>query len=233
MTKRVLVVDDEPDVCRLVTFNLRNAGFIPTAVSCGAEALLEVGMNQPDVIVLDVGLPDISGLDVCRKLRTRKELRDIGILMLTAAGLDEDKIDGLQAGADDYVIKPFNVQELILRVGALARRIGERKEARLQPSGTVIYHGALSVDTSSHEVRDGQNVIDLRPLEYKLLVTMLSEAGRVFSRQELLCTVWEMEQGGSPRTVDVHIRRLRQNLGDYAGVVETVPGFGYRVQAGG
>jgi len=226
---RVLVVDDEPDVCRLVTYSLDKAGFETRSAATAAEALLSAARNKPAVVVLDVGLPDMSGVDVCRRLRDDAELSGIGILMLTALGADHDRITGLEAGADDYVVKPFNVDELVLRVRALVRRLGEQHSAP-SSGGQLLSSGPLTVNPLTHDVRAGEQALELRPLEFKLLVTILAAPGKVFTRSELLQQVWDIDQGGNPRTVDVHIRRLRQNLRDCAGQIETVPGFGYRAK---
>jgi DNA-binding response OmpR family regulator len=194
--------------------------------------LLAAGRQPPDVIVLDVGLPDMSGVDVCKKLRADDHLADVGIIMLTALGGREDRIVGLEAGADDYVVKPFDVEEIVLRVRALARRISERahaKQASPTAATATLRSGALTVDPVTHEVRGGGTLLSLRPLEFKLLATLIAEPGRVFTREELMRDVWEIDHG-SVRTVDVHVRRLRLNLGDYADQVETVPGFGYRAK---
>jgi DNA-binding response OmpR family regulator len=233
MPARVLVVDDERDVCRLLTFSLEQAGFEAQSASTASEGLLCAGRQPPAVIVLDVGLPDLSGVELCRRLRTDRVLADVGIVMLTALGAREDRIAGLEAGADDYVVKPFDVHEVVLRVSALARRISERDRARSQPADAakqqLLRSGELTLDPVTHEVRgDGQSLA-LRPLEFKLLATLMAEPGRVFSRDELLRMVWEIEHG-SVRTVDVHVRRLRLNLGAWADQIETVPGFGYRAR---
>jgi two-component system, OmpR family, phosphate regulon response regulator PhoB len=230
MAARVLVVDDERDVCRLLTFSLEQAGFEVASATTGAEALLSIGRKPPAVIVLDVGLPDLSGVELCRRLRADADISDVGIVMLTALGSREDRIVGLEAGADDYVVKPFDVQEVVLRVRALSRRISERERARgSQASQQLLRSGALTVDPVTFEVRGDDKKLALRPLELKLLMTLLAEPGRVFSRDELLRSVWEIEHG-SVRTVDVHVRRLRINLGEYADQIETVPGFGYRAK---
>ncbi len=229
---RVLVVDDERDVCRLLTFSLEQAGFEATSVTTASEALLAIGRKPPAVLVLDVGLPDLSGLEVCRRLRADGELGDIGVVLLTALGSREDRIVGLEAGADDYVVKPFDVQEVVLRVRALARRISERDHARSEPAAqgrAVLHSGTLTVDPVTFEVRGDGRLLALRPLELKLLMTLMTEPGRVYGRDELLRSVWEIEHG-SVRTVDVHVRRLRINLGEWADQIETVPGFGYRAK---
>jgi DNA-binding response OmpR family regulator len=231
MAARVLVVDDEPDVCRLLTYSLAQAGFETVTAGTAADALIAAGRQPPIVVVLDVGLPDLSGVEVCKKLRADRELGEVGIIMLTALGAREDRIVGLEAGADDYVVKPFDVEEIVLRVRALARRINERDRARSASPApeSTLRSGALTVDPVTHEVRGDDTLLSLRPLEFKLLATLLGEPGRVFTREELLRDVWEIEHG-SERTVDVHVRRLRLNLGTYADQVETVPGFGYRAK---
>ena len=233
MQERVLVVDDEEDLCRLLRFHLEQSGFIVDTAENAADALLAIGRKKPTVVILDVMLPDLSGVDVCRRIRQDASLSDLGILMLTALGEDDDRVSGLEAGADDYVVKPFNVKEVLLRVQALCRRIGERRQAsasqRPSTEGTVLTWRTLRVDPRTHDSTVGGKPLNLRPLEFKLLVTLMGEPGRVFSRQELLRLVWDMDDASqNPRTVDVHVRRLRQNLGDCADVVETVPGFGYR-----
>lgn len=230
MGERVLVVEDEPDVSRLLCFNLGQAGFDAEAAATAADALLAVGRQPPDVVLLDVMLPDMSGVEVCKRLRADPALSGIGVLMLTALGNDDDRIAGLEAGADDYVVKPFNVQEIILRVRALARRIGERAHARTKSPGAEYRSGDLTLDPVTHDVRAAGAPVELRPLEFKLLATLMAEPGRVYTREDLLRTVWDMESGGNPRTVDVHVRRLRKNLGDCASQIETVPGFGYRAK---
>ncbi|HUS28891.1 MAG TPA: response regulator [Kofleriaceae bacterium] len=232
MATRVLVVDDERDVCRLLTYSLDQAGFAAASVQTAAEALIDAARHAPAVVVLDVGLPDMSGVEVCRKLRADKQLADVGIVMLTALGSREDRIVGLEAGADDYVVKPFDVQEVVLRVRALSRRISERESARkgsAPSTAQALRSGTLTVDPVTHEVRGDGELLSVRPLEFKLLATLLGEPGRVYSRRELLHLVWEIEHG-SERTVDVHVRRLRLNLGTWADQIETVPGFGYRAK---
>ena len=158
-------------------------------------------------------------------------MSDIGILMLTAMSSSDDRVEGLEAGADDYVVKPFDVREVVLRAQALSRRIRERKDAQGGgDTGTELTWKTLRIDPRSHDAYVGDKPLSLRPLEFKLLVTLMSDPGRVFSRKELLVQVWDMPNGGNPRTVDVHVRRLRQNLGASSEVVETVPGFGYRAK---
>src|SRR5262249_5919884 len=197
MAARVLVVDDEPDVCRLLTFSLEQAGFEASSAASASQGLLAIGRHAPVVVVLDVGLPDMSGVEVCRQMRADPGLAEIGILMLTALGAREDRIVGLEAGADDYVVKPFDVEEIVLRVRALARRINERESAKAQGSSAatdrLLRSGALTVDPVTHEVRGDGKALSLRPLEFKLLATLMSEPGRVFRREDLLRDVWEIE----------------------------------------
>ncbi|MEM9488576.1 MAG: response regulator, partial [Myxococcota bacterium] len=186
MGERVLVVDDERDVCRLLSFNLEQAGFETDVAITAADALLMAGRQRPAVVILDVMLPDLSGVEVCRRLRADPALGEVGVIMLTAMGGDDDRISGLEAGADDYVVKPFNVREVILRVSALARRIGERDRARVQESGqpSHLVVGELSLDPVTHDVRAHGQPLELRPLEFKLLATLLAEPGRVFTRDD-------------------------------------------------
>jgi two-component system phosphate regulon response regulator PhoB len=231
MAKRLLLVEDEPDVARLLVFNLEAAGWSVSHVALGLDALARARVEQPVVVLLDVMLPDMSGFDVCRRLRASPESADVGVLMLTARGDPDDRITGLEVGADDYVVKPFVVREVILRVAALASRIAERK-ARVAgpgPSATLRL-GPLAIDTVGHEVALDGAGLALRPLEYKLLLTLAAAPGRVFSREDLLAEVWDIRSSVSTRTVDVHVRRLRVSLGAAADWIETVHGFGYRAR---
>jgi two-component system, OmpR family, phosphate regulon response regulator PhoB len=234
MERRVVIVEDERDVARLLEFNLRSAGFEVTTAATGGEGLAAVRSAQPDVVVLDLMLPDQSGYDVCKAIRADTATADIGVLMLTAKGEAEDRILGLEVGADDYVVKPFVVREVVLRVTALANRLAER---RARPSagdpGGVLRVGPIELDPVTHDVKISGAPTQLRPLEYKLLHLLVSDPGRVFSREELLEQVWEMRGDINTRTVDVHVRRLRVSLGPAADVIETVHGFGYRARREG
>jgi two-component system phosphate regulon response regulator PhoB len=233
MTKQVLLVEDEPDVARLVEFNLRGAGFEVTSVARGDLALARAKASPPHVVVLDLMLPDQSGYDVCKALRADAATADVGVLMLTARGEAEDRIMGLEVGADDYVVKPFVVREVVLRVSALAGRIAERRDAKAKEAGAAderLRAGPLEIDPVTHDVRVSGQPISLRPLEYKLLALLVQTPGKVFSREDLLELVWGMRAGINARTVDVHVRRLRMSLGAAADVVETVHGFGYRAR---
>jgi two-component system phosphate regulon response regulator PhoB len=234
MERRVVIIEDERDVSRLLEFNLRGAGFDVVAAATGGEGLALVQSTQPDVVVLDLMLPDTSGYDVCKLIRSDPKTADTGVLMLTAKGEAEDRILGLEVGADDYVVKPFVVREVVLRVTALANRLAERRArpSAGDPNG-VLKVGPIELDPVTHDVRISGAPTQLRPLEYKLLQLLVSDPGRVFSREELLEQVWEMRGDINTRTVDVHVRRLRVSLGPAADVIETVHGFGYRAKRDG
>ncbi len=234
MERRVVIIEDERDVSRLLEFNLRSAGFEVHSAPTGAEGVTLVTQHKPDVVVLDLMLPDTSGYDVCKQLRADPKTSEVGVLMLTAKGEAEDRILGLEVGADDYVVKPFVVREVVLRVTALANRLAERRArpAAGDPSA-VLKVGPIELDPVTHDVRIGGVPTQLRPLEYKLLQLLVSDPGRVFSREELLEQVWEMRGDINTRTVDVHVRRLRVSLGPAADVIETVHGFGYRAKRDG
>ncbi len=232
MSRRVLIADDEPDVRRLLAFALENAGFETCEAGTGKEALEVTAAEKPAVVILDLMLPDLTGYEVCRRMRADPMLGEAGILILTARGEEIDRIAGFEVGADDYVVKPFSVREVVLRVQGLVRRVAERSEAQsASASGSfprVLRLGALEIDLRSYEVRLDGDLLALRPLEFKLLATLAADPGRVYSREELLAEVWEIQEAMSTRTVDVHIQRLRQALGPAAGLIETVTGFGYR-----
>jgi two-component system, OmpR family, phosphate regulon response regulator PhoB len=232
MKRRVVIIEDERDVARLVEFNLKAAEFETFIAGTGADGLALVKGCQPDVVVLDLMLPDQSGYEVCQQIRQQPNSAEIGVLMLTAKGEAEDRILGLEVGADDYVVKPFAVREVVLRVTALANRLAERRDRPAQPSAVrqVIKLGAIELDVVTHDVTIDGVPTSLRPLEYKLLQLLLSDPGRVFSREELLDQVWDMRGDVHTRTVDVHVRRLRMSLGTAADLVETVHGFGYRAR---
>jgi len=230
----VVIIEDERDVARLLEFNLRGAGFTVVSAATGAAGLDEVRRARPDVVVLDLMLPDQSGYEVCKQIRADPAVGDAGVLMLTAKGEAEDRILGLEVGADDYVVKPFVVREVVLRVTALANRLAERRTRPVVSEvGGVLKVGPIELDPITHDVRIEGAPAQLRPLEYKLLQLLVSDPGRVFSREELLEQVWEMRGDINTRTVDVHVRRLRVSLGAAADVIETVHGFGYRARRGG
>ncbi len=218
----VLVVEDESSIASFVSLYLKNAGYGVRAVGTGQEALDEVARSQPALIVLDLMLPDIDGIDVCRRIRQKHE---VPILMLTARDEDVDKIIGLEVGADDYLTKPFNPRELIARVKSILRRSApERRE----PETKQLQHGDLSIDAGRREVKVGDEEIQLAPKEFDLLWELLDHRGVVLTRDQLLERVWGYTFAGDTRTVDVHVRQLRRKLGDASPIV-TVWGVGYKV----
>jgi two-component system phosphate regulon response regulator PhoB len=231
MERRVVIIEDERDVARLLEFNLRGAGFEVASAATGAAGLAAVIRDKPDVVVLDLMLPDQSGYEVCKQIRADPAVGDPGVLMLTAKGEPEDRILGLEVGADDYVVKPFVVREVVLRVTALANRLAERRARPATGDPSRVHKvGAIELDPVTHDVKISGAPTQLRPLEFKLLQLLVSDPGRVFSREELLEQVWEMRGDINTRTVDVHVRRLRVSLGPAADVIETVHGFGYRAR---
>ncbi|MBX3229635.1 MAG: response regulator [Labilithrix sp.] len=230
----VLVVDDEEDIRRLVSFNLDEAGFRVEAVESGTAALDSAARSRPSVVILDLMLPDQSGTEICRRLRADPALADAAILMLTARGDEYDRVLGFEVGADDYVVKPFSVRELIMRVRGLAVRARERRLARgKSDEGKRLAWRGLEIDPVRHRVTSDGAELGLRPLEYKLLAIFIEHPGRVFSRTDLLQEVWGISPDTNTRTVDTHIRRLRERLGPYSDAIETVHGFGYRLREDG
>jgi two-component system, OmpR family, phosphate regulon response regulator PhoB len=226
---RVLVVEDEEDLRNLVAFNVRSAGFVVEGAATGALGLAAARATKPVVVVLDLMLPDMLGTAVCAAIRHDPELADVGILMLTARGGDYDRIQGLEAGADDYVVKPFNVRELVLRVRALAKRSRTARLAKAARPKVYRWRG-LEVEIARHRVVLDGAPLALRPLEFKLLATLLGAPGTIFSRAELMRLVWGTDEETDSRTVDTHVRRLRERLGACGDGLETVHRFGYRWQ---
>jgi two-component system, OmpR family, phosphate regulon response regulator PhoB len=229
----VLIVDDERDLVEVLAYNLRRAGFEPlTAASCG-EAIAGLAARVPDLVLLDVMLPDGSGVEVLRALRAEPRSRHVPVIMLTARGAELDRVLAFELGADDYVTKPFSVRELVLRVGAVLRRTAagtapaEAAEASPRPVGPI------RVDLASHRAFVAGEEIVLTALEFRLLVTLLSRVGRVQSRERLLSDVWGVASTLETRTVDTHVKRLREKLGPARDQIETVRGIGYRLVAPG
>jgi two-component system phosphate regulon response regulator PhoB len=227
VTHRILVVDDEPDITALVAYHLAKAGYRVSTASSGAEALKAASEEKPDVVVLDLMLPGLSGYDVLAELRSREETRDVGVILLTARREEVDRIRGLSLGADDYLTKPFSPQELTLRVAAVLRRLQSPAVA----AGNSITAGALVIDRSAHRVLLEGHEVGLTATEYKLLLTLVERRGRVQTRPQLLETVWEAQPDIQTRTVDMHVQRLRSKLGETGRLIETVRGFGYRFRA--
>jgi two-component system phosphate regulon response regulator PhoB len=226
--ERILVVDDEADIVALVAYHLVKAGYRVSTASTGPDALAAAQQERPALIVLDLMLPGASGYEVLEKLRAKPSTRDIAVLMLTARREEPDRIKGLALGADDYLTKPFSPQELVLRVGAILRRISSGGSG---PSD-VLSIGPITIDPSGHRVSVDDRLVELTPTEYKLLLTLAERRGRVQGRAHLLETVWEAAPDIQTRTVDMHVQRLRTKLGGAGDLVETVRGFGYRLKGG-
>jgi len=221
---RVLVVDDEADITALVAYHLAKAGYRVATAANGRDALLAAREERPDLVVLDLMLPGVSGYDVLGELRRRDETKDIGVIVLTARKDEPDRIKGLSLGADDYLPKPFSPQELVLRVGAVLRRLAAPAVA----AGGLLSAGPIVVDRSAHRVTVDGTDIELTATEFKLLRTLIEREGRVQSRAQLLETVWQAQPDIQTRTVDMHVQRLRQKLGVAGSGIETVRGAGYR-----
>jgi DNA-binding response OmpR family regulator len=218
----VLVVEDEASIASFVALYLKNAGYTVRTAATGGEALSQLAADAPALVVLDLMLPDVDGIEVCRRIRKSS---DVPILMLTARDEDVDKIIGLEVGADDYMTKPFNPRELVARVKSILRRATpERRE----PTSAMIRHGELSVDAGRREVRIGDQEVQLAPKEFDLLWELLDHRGLVLTRDQLLERVWGYTFAGDTRTVDVHVRQIRRKLGDASPIV-TVWGVGYKV----
>ena len=223
MKTKILVVDDEPDVVELIRFNLQAAGYDVVTADDGTEALRKALSASPDLIILDLMLPEVDGLEVCKLLRRDPHTKAIPIVMLTARAGEIDRVLGFELGADDYVTKPFSPRELVLRVKALLRR-GQRDTET--PEQILI--GTLLVDLPKHQVTVQNKAIELTATEFKLLTVLAQRRGRVQSREQLLKDVWEYDSLIDTRTVDTHMRRLREKLGSAAKYLDTVRGVGYR-----
>jgi len=222
--RKILIIEDESDVADLLTLNLRKAGFRISTAADGASGLQNARDDRPDFIVLDLMLPKMSGLEVCRILKSDTATSQIPILMLTAKAEEIDRIVGLEFGADDYVTKPFSPREVVLRIKAILRRAeGGAEDERLSA-------GSIVIDPARHEVSVHGKRVNLTSLEFKLLRTLMQRRGRVQARDRLLNDVWGYESVIDTRTVDTHVRRLRKKLGKAADAIESVRGFGYRLR---
>ena len=223
--KRVLIIEDDKDIVELVRYNLANEGFQVNAAFDGSSGLNSLKKSPPDLLLLDLMLPKLSGLDICREVRRDDSLNRLPILMLTARGEEADRVVGLEMGADDYVTKPFSPRELVLRVNAILRRgKGDAVEEK------KLSIGAITLDPARHQVDVGGKPVRLTSVEFKLLSMLMRRQGRVQERDRLLNEVWGYESVIDTRTVDTHVRRLRQKLGKAADAIETVRGCGYRIR---
>jgi two-component system phosphate regulon response regulator PhoB len=225
--QRILVVDDEHDITALVAYHLAKAGYRVTTAASGPAALQAIEAQVPDLVVLDLMLPGRSGYEVLEDLRRREETRDLGVILLTARKEEPDRIRGLASGADDYLTKPFSPEELVLRVGAVLRRL----RAPAAAGGSVLKVGPVTVDRAAHTVSVHGKPVELTRIEYRLLLLLAERRGRVQTRPQLLESVWEAQADIQTRTVDMHVQRLRSKLGDAGALIETVRGFGYRLKS--
>jgi DNA-binding response OmpR family regulator len=217
---KILIIEDDPNISKLVEYNLQKAGFKTRIVNSGEDGLVALSKDKFDLIVLDIMLPGADGLEICKKIRNNKKLFSIKILMLTAKGEEVDKVLGFELGTDDYVVKPFSPRELVLRVKAILRR-DESVEA-------VLVYDNLKVDVNNHDVFINNKKVSLTTMEFKLLTILLSNKGNVQTRDVLLNKVWDVSSEVTTRTIDTHIKRLRQKLGKYGRNIETVRNLGYR-----
>ncbi len=226
MSGLILIVDDEKDLVATLDYNLRKEGYQTRAANSGREALAAVQTGAlPALVILDLMLPDISGTEVCRQLRAADRTRGVPVLMLTAKGEEIDRVVGFEVGADDYMVKPFSVRELMLRVNAILRRMQQTAVPEKEES---VEFGRLRIDRSGHRVWVDAAEVPLTALEFRLLSTFLARKGRVQTRETLLSDVWGIEADITTRTVDTHVKRLREKLGAAGEYVETIRGVGYR-----
>jgi two-component system phosphate regulon response regulator PhoB len=221
---QVLIVDDERDLVRLLEHNLQQSGFETVTAYTGEQALHQVRQRVPDLVVLDVMLPDLSGTEVCRQLKSSPKTRSVPVIMLTARSEEIDRVVGFEVGADDFVPKPFSVRELVLRIRAILRRGSGAAGEDLRD--TV---GPIRVDPEAHRAFVDGDEVELTALEFKLLLTFMSRLGRVQTREALLQDVWSLSSDLQTRTVDTHVKRLREKLGSGRDLIETVRGIGYRM----
>jgi two-component system phosphate regulon response regulator PhoB len=229
--KRVLLIEDDRDIVELVRYNLEREGFQVAAAMDGASGLAQIRKTPPDILLLDLMLPKLSGLDICKEIRRDTSLNKLPILMLTARGEEADRVVGLEMGADDYVTKPFSPRELGARVKALLRRTEPVNEPR-----RVIASRGLTIDPSSYRVARDNKPVTLSTLEFRLLYYLATRPNRVFSRDQLLDAVWGTERFVTPRSVDVYIRRLREKVesdADHPAFLKTVRGAGYMFESEG
>jgi two-component system phosphate regulon response regulator PhoB len=220
----VLIVDDERDLAELIDFNLKTASFSTQVAATGETALTAAREQRPDLVLLDLMLPDMPGTEVCRQLRADPLTRDILIVMLTAKGEEADRVRGFEVGADDYVTKPFSVRELVLRLKAILRRSGPAKDGL-----TPIALGPLKLDVGAHRFYVEGKEVTLTALEFRLLEYLMTRVGRVQTRDHLLEEVWGLSSSLETRTIDTHVMRLRDKLGPARACLETVRGVGYRI----
>lgn len=224
-SSRILIVEDETDLAELIAFHLRQDGYQAEIAGNGRLGLEKALADPPDLVVLDLMLPEMLGSEVCRNLRKDPRTAALPVLMLTAKGEEIDRVVGFEVGADDYVVKPFSLRELLLRIKSLLRR-----SQPVIDSGGILQFGPLSIDPQRHEVRVDNEVVVLTAIEYRLLTTLAERRGRLQSRDQLLTDVWGYNYVGDTRTVDTHVTRLRSKLGVGGELIRTVRGFGYKLE---
>lgn len=222
--KKILVVDDEADITSLLGYNLRAKGFTVETLNDPNQSIGLARSFLPDLVILDVMMPDLNGIQICRMLRADPKLKAVPVIFLTAKTEEADRIQGFEVGADDYVCKPFSPKELVMRVQSVLRRTGEAEPA----AAKRLQIGTIDMDVERHEVTVGGAPVDLTATEFKLLRLLMERRGRVQTREHLLINVWNYETEIETRTVDTHVRRLREKLGDEADWIETIRGVGYR-----
>lgn len=223
MKKLIAVVDDEPDIVELISHNLKSEGFEVKGFEDGESFLFFIKRTPPDLVILDLMLPEMDGIEVCKRLREDVNLSSIPIIILTAKGGEVDKIVGLEVGADDYIVKPFSIRELIARVKAVLRRYNKKEEPPLLRIEDIV------IDNLKFEVRIGDRKIDLTPTEFKILEILARNQSRVFTRRQLLDYLWGDEKIVLERTIDVHIRNIRKKLGKEGRLIKSLPGIGYKL----
>jgi len=225
---RILVIEDEPDLQKILAYNLRKEGYEVLQALDGSEGLRAAKAQKPDMVLLDLMLPDLPGTEVCKALKAEAATRDIPILMLTAKGEEIDRVLGFELGAEDYVVKPFSVRELLLRVQAILRRVLSAKSPATEDAVTF---GRLRIDTAAHRIWVEGQEVQLTSIEFRLLVMLYERRNRVQTRASLLEDVWGLQADTETRTVDTHVKRLREKLGAAEAYIETVRGVGYRFAA--
>jgi two-component system phosphate regulon response regulator PhoB len=223
--KTILIIEDENDLAELVAFNLEKEGYRPLIAPDGPSGLEAARHNPPDLILLDIMLPGMSGMDICKVLKNSEKTIRIPVIMMTAKGEEIDRVVGFEVGADDYVVKPFSPRELILRVKAVLRRYGSGETVK-----KIIQVGPIAIDTDRHIVSVDNSQVVLTTTEFKLLFNLAERLGRVQSRDRLLKDVWGINHMGDTRTVDTHITRLRSKLGESGDMIKTIRGFGYKME---
>ncbi len=226
MKKQIAIVEDEPDIVELITIHLEKAGYSVKSFNDGKSFLGFLDKNAPDLIILDLMLPDIDGIDICKHIKKKEEFTLVPIIMLTAKSEETDKVLGLELGADDYVTKPFSPKELAARVKAVLRRQGDQKASR-----KIIIDDLIEIDLEKYEVLVAGKKTELTPTEFRILELLSSKKGWVFTREKILDYLWGQEKAVIDRTVDVHIRHLREKLGDASVLIKNIRGVGYKLEA--